>query len=129
LGFNRGGGFPIVCFKESANVRGTGDFDVLSSLENVKSIEGGHEAFIDKGRFIFARELELFTHGSIKFISNGWVPSSKSKVVGLMEKEDRNIVEAAGVNVAFMSRRLETKVVKNTGDVFFPKACSLGVSL
>jgi hypothetical protein len=56
FGFKFTWGLPVMTSEETADVRGAGQLDIIPSLENIDTIEGGHQTKLFKRSGGFSRK-------------------------------------------------------------------------
>jgi hypothetical protein len=132
LAFVESGGFPAMGSQESLDVRGTVDFDVVTSLRKIDTVKGGSKAKVDERGSGLIGQLKLVTNGGKNLFRDFRIGAGNGEVIDLAAQENGLRTKLVGdVNVALVGGGTETKFGrgKNPIDVRLPEAAAFGMTL
>jgi hypothetical protein len=117
--------------QKTLDIRGTVDFDVVTSLLKIDAIEGRGKAKVDKRGSGLIGELELATNGLKDLVRHGRIGAGNCKIINLLAQENGFRTKLLGdLDVALMGCGAKPKLgrSKNPINVRLPEA-AFGVTL
>ena len=100
------------------------EFDEMTGLKDINTIESSSEAKMGKRGLGFIRKLKVMADDVIDFGCKGRMINSKIEIIDLSTEESRRIVNGGVQDVLLMDGVLDSKVSRILEDL-----CSMGLSL
>ena len=119
-------------FQKQLDIGSRMEFDEMTGLKDINTIESSGEAKLGKRGLGFIRKLKVMADDVIDFGCKGRMINSKIEIIDLSTEESRRIVNGGVQDILLMDGVLDSKVSRILEDLCsmgFPEATSFGVPL